>query len=237
MTFVGFARLRQDHDLLVFRTRTDCIQFLRLCMSGQNMTSSGLYFQPKGLSADKFDRLLEILSQAAHLLASLQQKSPSGRLDINMTNTLLQQSVHTEGQLLTWFHELQSEEGSQPLSFSQNMSIDTLESPQETMHFTNPSSIPLLALYWLGLVAVYASMTKTLRILVRTEDEQARAKSLKQRLEIAESLSYRFVNRLSHCHAGCVGMGQGTTILLMATSMAAQQICRNSQDDSIIVDN
>lgn len=206
-------------------------------MSGQSMACSNLYFQLKGLSADRFDRLLEILSQAAHLLASLQQKGPCGGLDRDNADILLQQSIYNEGKLLKWFHELQTEEGNQPLFFSQHTSNDTPENSQETINFTNPSSIPLLALYWLGLVAVYASMTKTLRILVRTEEERAREKSLKQRLETAELICYHLTNRLSQAHTGCVGMGQGTTILLMATSLAAQQICQNSQDDSIIVDN
>lgn len=187
------------------------------------MACSNFYLQPKGLSADMFDRLLEILSQTAYLLSTLRKKSSYGGLDRDSANTLLQQSVYNEGQLLTWFHELQSE-GSQPLFF--------FHTP-ETIRFTNPSSIPLLLLYWLGLVAVYASMAKALRILVRTDE---RTTCLKKKLETAELLCYRFANRLSQCHTGCVGMGRGTTILLMATSLAAQQICQNSQDDSLILD-
>jgi hypothetical protein len=196
------------------------------------MTCPNLYFQPKGPSADIFDRLLEILSQTAYLLATMRRSSYGG-LDRNSANALLQQSVYSKGELLTWFHEFQSEEGSQPLFFSQHMTDDTVERPQETIKFTNPSSIPLLVLYWLGLVAVYASMAKALRILARTDERTC----LKERLETAELLCYRFTNRLSQSHAGCVGMGQGNTILLMATSLAAQQICQNSQNDSIIVDS
>jgi hypothetical protein len=191
------------------------------------MACPNLYFQQKGPSTDTFDRLLEILSQTAYLLATMRRSSDGG-LDGNSANALLQQSVYSKGELLTWFHELQSEEGSLPLFFSQHTTDDTLEWPQETINFTNPSSIPLLVLYWLGLVAVYASMVKALRILVLTDERTC----LKESLKTAELLCYRFTNRLSQSYTGCVGMGQGNTILLMATSLAAQQIYQNSQDDS-----
>jgi hypothetical protein len=198
------------------------------------MACSNLYLQLKGLSADKFDRLLEILSQTANLLSALQKNSSYSGLDRENANTLLQQSTYNEGQLLTWFHELQSEKGTQPLFFfhAQNMSVDTLEIPQETISFTNPSTIPLLLLYWLGLVAVYASMVKALHILVRTDERTC----LKKKLETAELLCYRFANRLSQCHTGCVGMGRGTTILSMATSLAAQQIRQGLQDNCLVVE-
>lgn len=153
-----------------------------------------------------FDRLLEILFPAVNLLGSLQQNSPGG-LDMNEANVLLRQSIYNEGQLSAWFHELQ------------------LGSPQE---MSTPSSLPLLALYWLGLVVVYSSMTKTLCILIRTYDGHTSTKDLRQRLEEAELLSCHFTDRLLQSQTECVGMGQGTTILLMAASLAAQQICQNS---------
>lgn len=181
-----------------------------------------------------FDRLLEILCQTAYLLVPLQERNSHNEISRNSANTLLQQSVYNEGQLLTWFHELQLEDGSRPLSISQHMLDDTLESTQETINYTNSSSIPLLALYWLGLVVVYTSMAKALRILIREGDERS---CLKKKLETAELLCYRLANRLSQWHTRCVGVGQGTSILLMATSLAVKNICQYLQGNLRIVDN
>jgi hypothetical protein len=161
-------------------------------------------------SPDAFDRLLDILSQTSHLIGTLRQN----RADKAFASDLLQQSANNERQLLTWFHELQST--------TSPMFVDAPGSTSETINIATPSSTSLVVLYWLGLVAVYTSMTKALRVLT----QYTSPRSLQQRLETAETLSRRFANRISQCHAGCVGMGRGTTILVAATSSAAQRVLR-----------
>lgn len=199
-------------------------------------------------SADPFDRLLEILSQIPRLIGTLRQQRARGHgLNKSSAENLLKDSVFTEGQLLTWFHELQSKSSVQPLFSTRPLPISPMfvsqaqDSVLETMEFSDPSTIHLMLLYWLGLVAVYASMAEALRFLSQsdtftTSDWYTSPGVLQKRLKRAQALSYKISNRISQCQARCVGMGRGTAILVEISSLAAQRLCCSLQDNLSIAE-
>ncbi|RAL08580.1 Zn(II)2Cys6 transcription factor [Aspergillus homomorphus CBS 101889] len=205
------------------RLRT--VDFLRICIDGQIISPPNLEL-PAEPATDVFDRLLDILYQIMHTLAAVRRKTRLDGLNRDSAELLMRRAVVHEAQLLDWYRGLQSEDGGMVISRPAAVSREATK--KNALAFSNPSVIPLMLLYWLGMVAVYASTAETLQTLAQSR-QFATSTTLPQRLNKADSLCRHFANRIHQRHAGCAGLGLGTAILAAATAAAARQICASRQ--------
>ncbi|RAK99430.1 uncharacterized protein BO80DRAFT_123769 [Aspergillus ibericus CBS 121593] len=205
------------------RQRLRTIEFLRKCVNVSDGVSA-VNRSPMGLSTDRFDLLLDILSEIGQLRSGLRHQIARNGVTWDSTACLLMTSACLENQLLSWYHKWQSETN-HPLFTIRSTTVPPAamhpRQPEETMFFTDPSGIPHLLLYWLGLVLLYATVAETLRGLT---SEQVRSRTIQQRLTKADALCHHFATRLAQCQSGCTGKGTGTAILAAAAWQAAQSV-------------
>ena len=202
------------------------VQFLRMC-ANLSLEPPSVFRSHVELSTDSFDLLLNTLSEICQFRGGLRHQSVRSGVTWDSTAGILRASACFEKRLLSWYHELQSE-AIHPLfmirpATTRPMPVQ-LQKPEETMFFTNPSGIPHLLLYWLGMVLVYVTVAEALRGLANSGLFPP-SRTIEQRLAKADALCHHFVNRLAQCQSACTGKGTGTAILAAAACQAAQQIC------------
>ncbi|RAK81021.1 uncharacterized protein BO72DRAFT_492998 [Aspergillus fijiensis CBS 313.89] len=206
----------------VRRLRT--VDFLRICIDGQITPAPSLDLLTVA-SSDVCDQLLDILFQITQTLSAVRRKTLSGRIDRYSADHLMRNAFFHEGRMLDWYRGLELENDGPPyVSRASVVAARASASGDSILAFPNPSIIPLVLLYWIGMVAVYASLAKMLQTLKQSGQFEA-STTLPQRLKKAENLCHYFATRINQCHAGCAGLGLGTAILAAATSLAARQIC------------
>ncbi|OJJ50266.1 hypothetical protein ASPZODRAFT_1137767 [Penicilliopsis zonata CBS 506.65] len=223
--------------------RLQTLQFLQSCATRKEQRCPQ---RANHGSNNRFDQLMDVLFEVGELYRHLEQiRVSSGETKCRSTDLLLRKAFDIEQKLLGWCHELQSENCSTPLFLAK---CDEQRSNQTIITFPNASAIPLLMLYWLGMVVIYSSASEGLQMLevdesIRMQDFgvyefglnlSARSEQFDydQTLEDeAEVLCKHFVSKISQSQADCMEKGLGTATLAAASLQAAQHLCSHMWHD------
>lgn len=119
--------------------------------------------------SNAYDQLLDILFKIPSIVEELEQlKSQSNTtICLRRVSSLLLNAFHIEENLMQWYQKLNTNFGdNEPLFATQPTTSvpNELHVTNGRITFRNESLIPLLLLYWLGLVIIYTTITTALQI-------------------------------------------------------------------------
>ncbi|KAJ5609793.1 hypothetical protein N7528_010360 [Penicillium herquei] len=181
-------------------------------------------------STSVFDGLLELLFKATISLHDYRIKKKTKRCDLASIEHMLAITWSIETQLLDWYSQIQ---------LKNDHSLFTVQercpSPQTNAHtdqsvlvFGNPSTIPLVLLYWLGLVIVYNFMLEALESLANWGSLQTSYHQ--QKMNETNALCHYYSDLIAQCQDGvATGTGLGNHIFAAATFSAAHNVKLNRQ--------
>ncbi|KAJ5088099.1 hypothetical protein N7456_011715 [Penicillium angulare] len=193
--------------------------FLRLCNTGFLAAIPSPYL--RNGSSDVFDQLLEIIFQATILFHGYQRSRQNESLNLTAAEHMLTAASNYETMLLTWYGQLQCQ-SDQPLFMAQ----DHPRQPQAIIAFPNMSTIPLLLVYWLGMVVVYDSMLEALETLqVAHQSSPDEYGDFERKMKETDAIFRLYFAHITQCQAGVdTGNGLGASIMASATLSAAYQV-------------
>ncbi|KAJ6021810.1 hypothetical protein N7540_007314 [Penicillium herquei] len=177
-------------------------------------------------STGLFDELLKLLFKATESLYDYRMKKKMKSCDLISIENMLATTRNIETQLFDWYSQLQSKNVDSLFTVQEPFS-----SPQANTHihqsvliFTDPSTIPLLLLYWLGLVIVYNFMFEALDNFAYWGSPQT-TRYLQQKMNDTDALCRRYSDLIAQCQASATtGGGLGNIIFAMATFSGAQNV-------------
>ncbi|KAJ5735421.1 uncharacterized protein N7483_000546 [Penicillium malachiteum] len=173
-----------------------------------------------------FDELLELLFNATKSLYDYRIKKKMKSCDLTSIENMLAITRNIETQLFDWYSQLQLKNGDSLFAIQEQSSSPQADAHihQSVLIFTNTSTIPLLLLYWLGLVIIYNFMFEALDSLAYWRSPQT-TRYLQHKMNDTDALCCHYSDLIAQCQASVTtGGGLGNYIFAMATFSAAQNV-------------
>jgi hypothetical protein len=155
-----------------------------------------------------YHQLLDILFKIPSLVEEFERSKSSNQAECHrQVSSLLFKALNIEEELMQWYRKLDTDEVNEPLFLIQPTPVSNgINATNGRITFRNESIIPLVLLYWLGMVIIYTTVTAALQTSdamdlnsFQMQESTLLDSSLSHANRSQDSLARNFDLPLAHC--------------------------------------